>query len=257
MGKSKIKYYAVRKGFIPGIYYSWTECQKQVNKFSGAEFKSFKSLLEAEEYIKRYNYTKEQENEKKGTHAYISGCFNNSSKRYGYAGLIFHEGNKYIIKGNGNDSNLIMMGAVGSQILASKETIKKAIDLEIKNIDIYYDYDGVKKWANGEWKRNLKETRDYYCFIQEIKPIMNINFIKNKEISIPEKNEVVNLAREEAHCIIEKPKNDDNDDENIVEKKSNNIKSKKHIKKRRLRNSHFKQFELKKLPDYIRTIFDD
>ena len=50
MGKNRIKYYAVRKGFIPGIYYSWTECQKQVNKFSGAEFKSFKSLLEAEEY---------------------------------------------------------------------------------------------------------------------------------------------------------------------------------------------------------------
>ena len=252
MGKRKIKYYAVRKGFTPGIYLSWEECKKQINNFSGAEFKGFNDILEAEKYINMNNNTEKQQSE---TYAYISGSFNNSGKKYGYAGLIFHEGEKYIVKGNGNDPNLIKIGSVGSQILASRETIKKAIDLEIRKIDIYYDYDGVKKWANGDWSRNLKETEDYYNFIQEIDPIIDINFIKNKNQLIPEKNEVVNLAKKEANCIIEKS-NKNHNDKNILESKNININQKKFIKKRILRNRNFKQFELKKLPDYIREIFE-
>jgi ribonuclease HI len=257
MGKKNIKYYAVRKGITPGIYFSWDDCKKQINKFSGAEFKSFNNIFDAEEYINMDNNTEKQNNKIKETYAYISGCFNNSCQRYGYAGLIFHEGEKYIIKGNGDEPNLIKMGSVGSQILASKETIKKAIELEIRNIDIYYDYDGVKKWANGEWKRNLKETEDYYNFIQEIEPIININFVKNKKLlSIPERNEVVDLAKKEAHCKIEKM-NKNNSDRNIDEIKNINKASKKLNKKKLRRKRNFQQFELKKLPDYIRTIFEE
>ncbi len=47
----KEKFYAVKKGRKPGIYRTWAECSKQVNKFSGAKFKSFDSLREAENYL--------------------------------------------------------------------------------------------------------------------------------------------------------------------------------------------------------------
>lgn len=50
-----MKYYAVRKGRVPGIYYSWDECRAQVDKFSGAEFKSFHSEKEAELYLNNKN----------------------------------------------------------------------------------------------------------------------------------------------------------------------------------------------------------
>lgn len=33
------KVYAVKKGRHPGIYNSWDDCKKQVNGYSGAEFK--------------------------------------------------------------------------------------------------------------------------------------------------------------------------------------------------------------------------
>ena len=36
---AKNKYYAVRKGRIPGIYRTWSECQKQVTGYPGAVFK--------------------------------------------------------------------------------------------------------------------------------------------------------------------------------------------------------------------------
>lgn len=45
------KYYAVRKGRVPGIYASWDECKEQTEGFSGADFKSFKSYEQAAEWI--------------------------------------------------------------------------------------------------------------------------------------------------------------------------------------------------------------
>ena len=41
------KYYAVRKGFKPGIYTTWEECKKNVDGFSGAEYKGFMTREEA------------------------------------------------------------------------------------------------------------------------------------------------------------------------------------------------------------------
>ena len=44
-------YYAVRAGRVPGIYYSWDDCLKQVHEFSGAIFKKFKQMSDAENFI--------------------------------------------------------------------------------------------------------------------------------------------------------------------------------------------------------------
>lgn len=45
------KYYAVKKGKVPGIYHSWAECQAQTKGYSGAIFKSFTTRVEAENFI--------------------------------------------------------------------------------------------------------------------------------------------------------------------------------------------------------------
>jgi len=50
MGKSGPKYYAVRKGRITGVFNNWTECQKQINGFPGAVFKSFSTKAEAQAF---------------------------------------------------------------------------------------------------------------------------------------------------------------------------------------------------------------
>ena len=51
-GKSSLKYYAVRVGKEPGIYYSWSECLDQVRGFPKAAFKSFTTLTDAEAFLK-------------------------------------------------------------------------------------------------------------------------------------------------------------------------------------------------------------
>ncbi len=46
-----MSYYAVKKGIEPGVYTSWEECNKQIDGFSGAEYKKFKTEAEATEYM--------------------------------------------------------------------------------------------------------------------------------------------------------------------------------------------------------------
>ncbi|QNQ81703.1 ribonuclease H family protein [Lactobacillus sp. PV012] len=54
-----MKFYAVRKGKRPGIYTSWNEAKEQVSGFSGAVYKSFTTLNEAEEFIDKKENQKE------------------------------------------------------------------------------------------------------------------------------------------------------------------------------------------------------
>lgn len=55
-----MKFYAIKKGKRPGIYTSWDEAKEQVSGFSGAVYKSFKTLAEAEAFIDKKD---NQENE--------------------------------------------------------------------------------------------------------------------------------------------------------------------------------------------------
>ena len=50
-----MKYYAVKKGRHPGIYTTWKDCQKEVDHFKDAKYKSFDSKKEALAYLKQNN----------------------------------------------------------------------------------------------------------------------------------------------------------------------------------------------------------
>lgn len=50
-GAKKQKFYAVVKGYTPGIYTTWDEAKTQVDGYPGAVFKSFKTRKEAEESL--------------------------------------------------------------------------------------------------------------------------------------------------------------------------------------------------------------
>lgn len=51
-----MKYYAVKKGRTPGVYRTWEDAKKQVDGFSGAEYKSFEKITDATKYL---NWNKE------------------------------------------------------------------------------------------------------------------------------------------------------------------------------------------------------
>ncbi len=49
---AKKKYYVVWKGVNPGIYNTWDDCQRQINGYKGAQYKSYPSMTEAEQALK-------------------------------------------------------------------------------------------------------------------------------------------------------------------------------------------------------------
>lgn len=55
------KYYAVKVGKTPGIYFTWADCSAQVTGFKGAIFKSFPTVEEAMAFIDG-NYSKKDTN---------------------------------------------------------------------------------------------------------------------------------------------------------------------------------------------------
>ena len=48
---AKKKFYVVKNGKVPGIYDNWPDCQAQVNGFSGAIYKSFSTIEDAEAFL--------------------------------------------------------------------------------------------------------------------------------------------------------------------------------------------------------------
>ena len=179
------KYYAVRKGINRGIYRTWDECKSQVFQYAGAEYKSFTTEQEALEYIGRLKNNDVQSE----SYAYVDGSFNIVTGVYGYGGFLMHDGVRYELSGNGSDKEMASMRNVAGEILGSMSAVKKAIELGLKDISIFYDYAGIKAWAVGEWKRNKKGTIEYYNYITSVRDSINIRFVKVRGHSGVEGNE--------------------------------------------------------------------
>ena len=54
------------------------------------------------------------------------------------------------------------------------------LDHGIASIDIYYDYEGIEKWALGLWKTNKEGTKAYKAFYDSIKKDLKVHFHKVK-----------------------------------------------------------------------------
>lgn len=174
------KYYAVKIGKVPGIYDSWEECQANVSGVSGAIFKSFRSLEEAENFLNEDNVEKGLNNIDNENYAFVDGSFNEKTNTYGYGGFIVINGEKIILNGSGNKVAMAAMRNVAGEILGCMAAVEVALVKGLKNLTIYYDYLGIEMWATGKWKRNKLETTVYYDYMQSIKDKINIKFVHVK-----------------------------------------------------------------------------
>lgn len=161
------KYYAVKKGRISGIYTSWDDCKKQVQGFSGALYKSFNSVDEANAYMSKEAIIAANDLPASvGKHydIYVDGCYINNN--YSWA-FVVYDGFAVIYQnsGLGQSAEAALTRNVAGELEATMNAVAWAMSQDIAFITIHHDYIGISEWALGNWKANNPVTKYYVQFI--------------------------------------------------------------------------------------------
>ena len=193
-----MKYYAVKKGRNPGIYTSWDSCLKEVKGYSGAIYKSFKTMEEAEIYMT--GEEKQIEIEANSVIAYVDGSYNQKLKVYGSGVVYITDDKEFELMKSYDDAYHIHRNVAG-EVKASELAIEKAIEDKKDQIIIYHDYQGISSWANGDWKTNNNLTKSYKSFIDQARKKIKIDFVKVKGHSNDKYNDKADQLAKEAAGI--------------------------------------------------------
>jgi viroplasmin and RNaseH domain-containing protein len=208
------KYYAVKKGRKPGVYQSWAECKAMVDGFPGAVYKSFKTREEAVAFAKAATYTgadaapklrnamkktiQQEDGAMPSVYAFVDGSYNVATHVYGYGGFLIHDGIKEVLQGSDKDAEMAAMRNVAGEICGSMAAIRKAVELGLPEVTIYYDYMGIEMWATGAWKCNKKGTAAYRDYVASVRNVIVIRFVKVKGHSGIDGNEEADMLAKQA-----------------------------------------------------------
>lgn len=228
------KYYAVAKGKTPGIYLTWDACKAQVEGFPGATYKGFATIQEAECYIEsvtgkpieksyqqmelpidaevermldsldgsRQDITEQEISTSDHLIAYVDGSYDHSQLRYAYGCVLVLPEEEVTLNGSDNHEDYVSMRNVAGEIMGSEQAVLWALEQGYKKVTIYYDYEGIEKWANGIWKANKPGTQRYKAFIAEKRQEIEIIFRKVAAHTGVKYNEMADQLAKEALGIM-------------------------------------------------------
>ncbi len=159
---------------IINLYYS---PKKKSFKLGFHEIKDKKTRAELEKLLSDMDTTAPEDGvyTNKGYEIDVDGSY--FSDKTAYAAIIRKDGK--VIK---ELKGLVDTAKVKSsnQITGEMKAVIKAIDFcnqnKIKKIRLYYDYNGLKYWAQGKWKTNFVSTKYYQDFMS--KQTIIIDWIK-------------------------------------------------------------------------------
>lgn len=177
----KVKYYAVRAGRKPGVYLTWEKCKEQVERFPGAEYKSFPTEQEACDYVAGRSPAGEPAKTApapsgEGYDIYVDGTFRKEDNRYGWAFVVYRDGEiVFADNGAGENDAAAAIHNVAGELSATMRAVKWAHDNGAKPLTIHHDYVGIAAWALGDWKANNKFTQAYASYIRPYLPWVTFN----------------------------------------------------------------------------------
>ncbi|XP_045761473.1 ribonuclease H1-like [Maniola jurtina] len=179
-------YYAVAKGRSSGVYTSWSDCENQVKGFSGAQYKKFDSVSDAQAFISQRGGGSRGGSSFSSGSSYVPSVYGSSSNmshssrgrgfetdRDGFTqvytdGACFSNGRDGAKAGWGvfwgdghalNESAPVSGRATNNrgEIQGATRAIQQAIDQGLNKLTINTDskflIDSATKWMDG-WKQN-------------------------------------------------------------------------------------------------------
>lgn len=193
------KFYAVRNGRHIGIYNTWEECREEVSGYSGAEYKSFPTYDEAVSYIGgQISLFDEPQTDDATAVAYVDGSYRADTAEFACGVVIFHNSEEHTFSESFSDPALASMRNVAGEIKGAQKAMSYCAENGIKNLDIYYDYEGIEKWCTGEWKTNKEGTIAYKQFYDIISKSVNVSFNKVKGHSGDKYNDMADRLAKDA-----------------------------------------------------------
>ena len=236
-----MKIYAVQRGKVPGIYFTWEDTRPNVEKVENSCFKSFycntdltknqvKKIL-AEQGIEAFDpesdlrralneaiafiETKielsydEIDLSKLERYLFIDGSFNKNTGVYGYGGFLCYKNKngepaKIIVQGWEHNDEISKLRNVAGEILGVLQGCEFAKKLKLPDLVIFYDYNGLSRWVSGEWKSKSKFVKAY---VKQMKKNMNrvkITFVKVAGHTGIDGNEEADRLAKQAVGIINK-----------------------------------------------------
>ncbi len=174
-----MKYYAVRTGRQTGIFTSWEQCKQSVSSFSGAAYKSFASLADAEAFLAG-TVTNTASHADTGFNpdiqadladgyivSFCDGSFSDSAQAYAFGVIIIDlEGQEHTFNGTDNTPMFLSARNVSGEVFGALCSMVWAFSKGYKKLKIYHDYEGISKWITGEWQASSPIARTYLSLYQ-------------------------------------------------------------------------------------------
>ena len=190
----------MRRGRKTGVFLNWEDCKQQVMGFSGASYKSFPTLEEAQAFVRGESPPAQTagaqavplpgeagcfsgetaRSSKEQASAYVDGSFDVRTGRFGCGVVFFHGGEKQCLFRGYDDAALREMRNVAGEIKGAEWAMRLCAEKGIRDLILYHDYEGIAKWCTGEWKANKEGTRAYRDFYRSLQGKVNVTFQKVK-----------------------------------------------------------------------------
>ena len=160
---AKHKFYAIKAPDGGKIVLSWEECQQLTHGVKGVLFRAFPSRAEAQNWIDGISAPVP-----KGLRIYVDGSFLEGYPKAGW-GFIVVENDIEVAHGSGVTVFDAESRNIDGECMASFQAMKW-LEANDKTAVICHDYEGVARWAKGEWKAKSSIAQKY---VEACRPLVH------------------------------------------------------------------------------------
>ncbi len=156
---AKPKFYAIKTPTESKIVNTWDECEKLTHGVKGVLFKSFGTKDEALAWI-----TGMAAPAPGGIRVFVDGSFSPGFPYSGWA-FVVTENDEEIARGAGLTAFEAESRNIDGEVMASYQAMRW-LDAHDKNGVICHDYEGIARWAKGEWQAKSNIAKRYVSAVQ-------------------------------------------------------------------------------------------